>query len=250
MYKVTSTLLSFIILCAAAHADAHDSLAKAALAEALADISARLQRLAPTAAIGYTATVTDRNGRSLQQYYAVAPEAIGHTPTPPRADAVLTPQISWTPSAFALASHFDPEAAVLVDSTDTGWVFRLPSQVRIGIDTADASQGQALAASVNANLLETLTREIVVTKQYPRIISQRIYARHPFHPTWLARVDKFVLRIEYQEAWPGGPWVHHIRTREVAGRYALFAALDEFEETVLGEFSLQTGTDSAPTPDT
>lgn len=248
MQRLTHALCSLLLMFNSAWADssaAREAQARAALAAAIADMSSRLARLDPNQPISYTATATDRDGHRHQQRYTVSlsqPHALPATPTtqkPVTENPDTGPNITWNPPVFARPNNFDISAASLVDENETSWVFRLPNAVTVGIDSADSARATAVAKDVNRQLHTRLRREIHVAKNQPRITSQRVYATQPFNPTLLARVDKFMLRIEYREAWPTGPWVHHVRTREMAGRYALFIALDEFEETTHTAFSLQ-----------
>ena len=127
-----------------------------------------------------------------------------------------------------------PAKPKLLKQTDSTWIFELP--VNVGVDAEDEESVDE--SKVNLQIEKALTAELSVSKLAPRLVSHKIFAPKPFKPEAMVTVNKFHIRIEYQQAWLNGPWVTQSISREVEGKYAFFLSVNEFSNTTYTDFQL------------
>lgn len=237
-------LSSSISLCGSVEAERVESkdrgeLAKAALQMAVVEMNQRLKKLPPGQKILYQRVVKNEKQAQYQQQYVVKlnEDSIGQ-PVDANVDLEEAGSIGWASGLFADPDKFNVAQATLLRETENTWVLSLPGSVGVNIDDADEISEQKLETEISEELANVIENEVVISKLSPAIKSLHIFAREAFSPTMMATVDKFDIRIEYQEAWVEGPWISHIITRQVKGSYALFASIDEFEVITNTQFKL------------
>lgn len=140
--------------------------------------------------------------------------------------------LNWRNNILLSPTAF-PDKPQLLRETATTWVFKLP--VKIGVDGAE---GRIDNSKLTNNIHQALNAELTISRDNPRLLSQTIYATQPFKPESMVKVNVFQVRMEYQQAWPEGPWVTSSISRKLEGRYALFLSVDEFTHSNYSHFQL------------
>lgn len=142
--------------------------------------------------------------------------------------------LNWQSSILLDPTRY-PQSAELIAETETTWVFSIPTQIHA--DVGDGEQ-EVDGAEVNNVLLSALVSELTISKLSPHIISQKIYSKQPFKPDSLVKVKEFKVKIDFAQAWSGGPWAAESISRILKGNYALFVSIDEFSVTRYQNFKV------------
>lgn len=142
--------------------------------------------------------------------------------------------LNWQSNILVDPSRY-PENPQLIAETENTWVFSIPTQ--INADTSDVGQ-DVDSAKVNNVLLSSLVSELTISKSSPHFVSQKIYATHPFKPDNLVKVNEFMVKIDFGQAWQGGPWVTESIYRVLKGSYAFFVSVEEFSVTRYQNFEV------------
>ena len=141
--------------------------------------------------------------------------------------------LNWEHNILVNPTRF-PSNPRLIKGTDQFWVFELP--VNIGVDAELEEEFDD--SRVNRAINQALRAELIISKRESRIISHKIFSTKSFRPESMVKVSKFYVRMDYAEAWPGGPWVTQSISQEVEGKYAVFISINEFNNTVYSDFKL------------
>jgi len=142
--------------------------------------------------------------------------------------------LGWQSNILVDPARF-PLSANFISETELTWTFEIPMQVKANIE---GNENEVDGESVNREIQEALTAELTISKRDPRILSQKIYAKSSFSPESLVRISKFLIRVEYGQAWQDGPWVTTSLSKTLEGKYALFVSVKEFSVTSYENYQL------------
>lgn len=142
--------------------------------------------------------------------------------------------LNWQSSMVVDPRRF-PDNAELIGETEKTWIFSIPTQINADVDDVEQNVD---GDKVNNVLMSTIASELTISKLAPQFISQKVYAKHPFKPDNMVKVNEFNVRIQYSQAWPDGPWVTESISRIVKGKYAFFINVDEFSVMTYSDFQL------------
>lgn len=154
--------------------------------------------------------------------------------TEAEAEADSSNSLGWQSSILVDPARF-PLSANVVGETEHTWTFEIPMQVKASIE---GNENDIDEEGVNREIQQALTAELTISKSEPRFLSQKIYAKSSFSPESLVRISKFLIRIEYGQAWQDGPWVTTSLSKTLEGKYALFVSVKEFSVTSYENYQL------------
>lgn len=203
---------------------------------ALAKVTAHRKAMLNGQAISYEEINKDQSGDGLSVTQILHLDADGVEHVAQNTDRNSNgdeASLNWQSSILVDPSRY-PENPTLIAETETAWVFSIPT--KIDADVGDVEQ-EVDSAKVNNVLSSALMSELTISKLSPQFVSQKIYAKHPFKPDSLVKVNEFKVQIGFVQAWQGGPWVTESISRILKGSYAFFMSVDESSETRYENFA-------------
>lgn len=179
-------------------------------------------------------TSEDKHGNILQQTYASknTPNIRQGSWKVIREDEDFSQSISVSDDIFFESTNLNINDVQLIGETNTTWVFRLPNMVNIESEDSTAQQE---AMVVDESLAANLLTSIVISKQHPQIKALKIQAKTPFKPSLMVNIEKFEIRLDYEEAWPNGPIIRKHMTRHIMGEYGWLIEVNELITSKLSD---------------
>lgn len=204
-----------------------------ALYLALEDMQRRLDTIPQDTALSYTQREQDSQGNTRTSRYLANSKTGGVWSVVSEQGKLAQSQINWQSNLILQPSAFSVAQAKLVSETDSTWIFAIPNLV--GVTSEGDRRAEEALDEANQALSKNLQTHLVVEKRTNRLASMHIFAKRGFKPSLLAKIHEFDVRIEFAEAWPGGPLVCAHTSRKLAGSYAFLASIEEFSTIQISE---------------
>lgn len=229
-----TSLILLTLLCIEnhhVHADTDSNIgrSKVALQKAISDLELRNKQVPIDSGISFIRTVEDGAGNKLQSKYTPTTQEKGEWKTIEILGEMPSGRLRWNTNFLVSNTNFIIDETTLVRESETTWVFDIPNVVNV--DTGEYDSTEETGKKITNTLGASLISEMAVSKVNPRFLSMHIYAPKSFKPSILAKVNTFEVRIDYAEAWEGGPLYTKLESRQLKGKYGFFISIDEFVTT-------------------
>lgn len=210
--------------------------APAALKAAVADVKAR-EAASADARIAFTRTLERKDAAPIVLHYTPdAASGDGWTLVSPPEDTLDAEGAKFVKSfrgddlpdkeiRIQHADDLESAGFKLARETPDEWIYAGPAAV-----LADDADGE------DAHFMENLTAEVSVSKADARLTAMHMFATAPFKPAAFAKIRTIDIRLEFAEAWPGGPLVNAVSTQHIAGS-AMFTKFDEESRVENSDFT-------------
>ncbi|MCF6437220.1 hypothetical protein [Pseudoalteromonas sp. MMG022] len=142
--------------------------------------------------------------------------------------------INWQSSIMVEPNRF-PKQAKLIRETKSTWILSIPTTVSAKIDE---SNQEVDSSKINKRIQSSLVTELTVSKQSPRFLALKVFAKKPFNPEAMVKVHEFIVRFEFAEAWSGGPLITRTVSKVLTGSYAFFIDIEAFSITRYEQFQI------------
>lgn len=211
------------------------SLANLAFQKALNKMHIRRKTLPENMGLAYVQTELDENGNGTQSRYQPINKQHGLWTELHRYGEPIDSNLNFETPLLIEPTSFSAEHAKLSSETDSTWVFLIPNLVNVGLGDDEVDEQQERELQLDNQLKSVLQTELVIDKKTQEFVSLHIFAKTPFKPSFLAKVEKFDVRVEFAEAWPEGPLIGLSTSRSMRGKYGFFVNIEEFKTTTISE---------------
>lgn len=147
-------------------------------------------------------------------------------------DEDFSQTIDVSDDLFFDGSTINVDKVKLKSESSSSWVFSIPNNINVETDNNEQISEQDMI-SIDAKIAQHLYTEVIVDKASNQIKSLKIYAKNKFKPSMMVTIEKFELRLDYQEAWLGGPLIRQNFTRHIKGSYGWLIKIEDLITTRL-----------------
>ena len=210
-----------------------EQLARQALATAIDDVKARLAKIGANQRLSYLKTKDDNEGTVRTSRYTPTSQTAGEWWAEDRKGSDNnTEQKRWDDDALLTLESSDLSQAVYKSEDKNAWLFDMPSQVQLNVDSETASQEK------KEELEGVFRTEMRVAKSNSRFESFRLYSVKPFSPGFAVKIKRFEQVNELAPAWPDGPLVTIKQEERVKGTIGFLVGIDDQTSVTNSEFEL------------
>ena len=233
-------LMGFIIrqslLVASASATESESEPLVIFGIAIQDANNRLEQyLEAKQAIALVRTSEDKKGKVFQQEFipenSKQKQFNGKWKTL-RQDKAFDQSINISNDILLETKNFNIESAQLVAETNSTLVFQIANIVNVESD-GDNEISNTDRIKLDDAIATNLLTEVIIDKQQSKIRGLKIYAATSFKPSFMVTIDKLELRLDFDEAWSGGPFIRKNMTKHIVGEAGWLVNIDELVTTKL-----------------
>lgn len=201
---------------------------------AIKDVNTRLRQYREKKqAITLIQTSEDKNGKIFQQEFIPQKHVLSKVQgiwKTLREDAEFNQSINVSNDILFESTNFNIEKAKLIEETHSSWIFRLPNNINIDSENDDDISNKDMM-KIDEAVTNNIFTEIIIDKEYAKIKGLKIYTLASFNPSLLVTIEKFELRLSFDEAWPDGPIIRKNMTKLIVGKFGWFIDIDELVTT-------------------
>jgi hypothetical protein len=143
-----------------------------------------------------------------------------------REDAEFSQSIDISNDMLFESTNFDIEKAKLIEETSSAWIFRLPNTVNVDSDSSNEISTSDME-EIDEAITKNLFTEMTIDKEHSKIKGLKIYALTSFSPSFMVTIEKFEIRLGFDEAWAGGPIIRKNMTKHITGKMGWLINIDE-----------------------
>ena len=229
-------LMGFLIPQSLARATESASEPLAVFEVAIQDVNTRLDEyLESKQAIALIQTSEDKKGKVFQQEFIpknTKQKQFGGKWKILREDKAFDQSINISNDILLETKNLDIQSAQLVAETNSTLVFRISNLVNVESDDGNEISNTDRIKLDDAIATNLLT-EVIIDKQHSKIRGLKIYATTSFKPSFMVTIEKLELRLDFDEAWPGGPFIRKNMTKHIVGDLGWFVDINELVTTKL-----------------